>query len=325
MARLRHRAGAVRRSSGVSRKHIKSDLFAYVGRRFGRLVVVGFAERRPFLACRCDCGKARDVQPCNLTRNRAPTVDCGCSAAARDALVKHRGTPRPVTAGERYGRLVLLRPTSATPGGRKWAAQCDCGAETEILPANCRAGLTRSCGCLQREVASTRSTTHGLSDTPEHCVWAGMLTRCKDPSVHSWPRYGGRGIKVCERWQTFENFLTDMGPRPSDRHSIDRINNDGDYEPGNCRWVRQAVQARNTMRTAWITLEDVRLPACEVYPLFGISRQLFSLRVKQGWDMTRAATTRPDNAHHEEAVRGGRASAALRRLLSTPAGLRGAA
>lgn len=90
---------------------------------------------------------------------------------------------------------------------------------------------------------------HGLTDSIEHRAWARIRRRCYSPSYHNYPRYGGRGIEVCERWSVFENFLADMGPRPGPEYSIDRIDNDGDYEPCNCRWATREEQARNKMNT----------------------------------------------------------------------------
>jgi hypothetical protein len=125
-----------------------------------------------------------------------------------------------------------------------------------------RRGATQSCGCLHLERAkehiAARNQTHGLSHTPEYEIWCGIIKRCCNPKNRSWKNYGGRGIKVCARWrESFGSFLADMGPRPSTTHSIERKDNDGDYEPENCVWATPAEQARNTRRTLTITHENV--------------------------------------------------------------------
>lgn len=169
--------------------------------------------------------------------------------------------------GERYGRLLVLQ-RSVNIGRRvAWLCRCDCG-EAKITTGNqLQRGHVVSCGCRRREVLSnlrevgranaTHGHTRGGKPTPEFRTWTSMLNRCGNPNNTDYQRYGGRGITVCERWQSFENFLADMGPRPSPRHSIDRINNDGNYEPGNCRWATQAEQTRN-QRTSRIVAMDGR-------------------------------------------------------------------
>lgn len=155
--------------------------------------------------------------------------------------------------GQRFGRLTILGEDPVRHNGKLcWLCKCDCG---EMMSANgtlLRNGTVKSCGCLRREMGVERGKTsrkHGEGanqrETPEYRAWTNMKSRCQNPNHVQFPDYGGRGIRVCERWQTFENFLADVGRRPSKFHSIDRINNDGGYEPGNVRWATWEEQNSN--------------------------------------------------------------------------------
>jgi hypothetical protein len=158
---------------------------------------------------------------------------------------------RPVTyqIGARFGRLVV-QARADTGAPTKLLCLCDCGNSKIINYQNMRRGLTQSCGCLHAEATAAASTTHGATkgrtETLEYKVWTGIRKRCFNPKSKSYPDYGGRGITMCNRWfVSFADFLSDMGPRPSAQHSIERDDNDGNYEPGNCRWVTKAEQAKN--------------------------------------------------------------------------------
>jgi hypothetical protein len=156
-------------------------------------------------------------------------------------------------AAQRFGRLVALSVTTKknTTGKSKryWACQCDCGAVTEVETYSLRCGETTSCGCFHVDQLVSRSTKHGASGTPTYHSWSSMIWRCASTKPKYFKYYGARGITVCERWQIFENFLADMGERPAGT-TIDRINNDGNYEPGNCRWASWSVQLKNRRRYA---------------------------------------------------------------------------
>lgn len=152
--------------------------------------------------------------------------------------------------GQTYGRLKVIRrgPNQSIDTSHpvvSWVCLCECGNEKLIRANNLRNSTTRSCGCLHRDATRERSLTHNLTLTVEHRAWINLRARCSNPKHNSWEHYGGRGIKVCKRWDKFEHFLEDMGRRPSDTHSIDRINNDGDYTPKNCRWATKSQQSLN--------------------------------------------------------------------------------
>lgn len=155
-------------------------------------------------------------------------------------------------SGNRFGRLIVVGPDEpyVSPGGqrhRRWLVKCDCGSEKSVREPHLTKGYTSSCGCLRKEVARESQITHGQTQNPAFKSWRSMIDRCTNQKSHAWPRYGGAGITVCDRWLTLENFLQDMGPRPPGT-SIDRIDNTKGYEPGNCRWATAAEQARNTRR-----------------------------------------------------------------------------
>jgi hypothetical protein len=155
--------------------------------------------------------------------------------------------------GERFGRLEAIRVVGIDKRGEKiWECYCECGSFHNVLSSNLRTGHTKSCGCLDREKFSERTTKHGMYGTRTYKIYQNLLQRCYNEKSTFYTNYGARGIKVCKRWESFDNFLADMGEVP-DGYQLDRINNDGDYEPGNVRWATPKDNARNRSSNVEIT------------------------------------------------------------------------
>jgi hypothetical protein len=161
--------------------------------------------------------------------------------------------------GQRYGRLIVVAQSetnvsvsdSRPSGFRAVIVRCDCGSEFVVACASLLQGNTQSCGCLGKDILRKRSKTHGQSSTAEYTAWCGMKDRCYNPKHEKFKYYGGRGISVWGGWQdNFSAFLSHIGPKPSPSLSLDRINNNGNYEPGNVRWADQTTQVRNSRRWA---------------------------------------------------------------------------
>ena len=178
-----------------------------------------------------------------------------------------------VEKGARFGRWTC---TATTAGSRASVpCRCDCGNERTVASYSLRRGESRSCGCWADELAASRARIHGGYQTAEFRAWMAINRRCHSGHQPSnkphFAKYGARGIRVCDRWRvSFENFLADMGPRPSQKHSIDRIDNSGHYEPQNCRWATASEQARNRRTNRWLLLNGERLVISEVAARLGV-------------------------------------------------------
>jgi hypothetical protein len=151
---------------------------------------------------------------------------------------------------DRFGRLEVVGDAPRLNGRPAFLCRCDCGTEKAIRRSSLKAGFTRSCGCLRRERMATGvpQTKHGMWRHSLYSTWLNMRQRCGNPDAPNYHNYGGRGITICERWDDFANFATDMGEKPGPEYSVDRIDNDGNYEPGNCHWATPSEQSLNTRR-----------------------------------------------------------------------------
>lgn len=166
--------------------------------------------------------------------------------------------------GKKFGRLKVIGRAGCQGSKATWFCECECGATKVVLGESLRNGRSRSCGCLRRGLSSRCMTTHGMSGTRPYQIWQNMIRRCSDSTLSSYWRYGGRGISVCPRWRVFENFWRDMDKGYEDSLTIDRIDNDGNYEPGNCRWATPSEQSRNKESSLLIEYQGTKLPLIEV-------------------------------------------------------------
>lgn len=190
--------------------------------------------------------------------------------------------------GTSWSRLAIIGAAFRTrrAGSRTdWqvVAVCDCGTVDVYYLRNLMTGMTTSCGCVQKERTSQASKTHGMRKDPLYAIWNMMRARCRNPRNLAYARYGGRGIKVCQRWQTFENFFEDMGQRPSPQHSIDRIDNNGDYCPENCRWATRSEQGQNKRNNVLLTINGVTKHYKQWADEYNLAYCTVERRIYKGW------------------------------------------
>lgn len=205
--------------------------------------------------------------------------------------------------GQKYGRLTALSYSHSVKWVALWRFRCECGNEKVIRIGSVRSGRTKSCGCLMGEDARRKQKKycwkHGRSGTPEWISWQQMTSRCRKPNNRLYKDYGGRGITVCERWNSFKNFLADMGLRPSLKHSIDRIDNNKGYSPENCRWATAREQSQNRRSSYMITFKGKTMNLSQWAAAIGFPYHTLSNRIRNlGWSAEDALTT-PRRARRE--------------------------
>ena len=255
------------------------------GQNFGALTVVrrhgdGLPVR---WICRCSCGNETVVQSYDLRRGH--TKSCGCLRAAAGNERRQNLT------GRTFGRWTVIREAAdrsrADAGQRRyWLCQCSCGAEREIRGENLVSGQSKSCGCLRVDVSGQLTLTHGNSRrglrTREYRAWRNAKTRCFNTKSRDYHNYGGRGITMCHGWQNdFGAFFADMGCCPKG-HTLDRIDVNGNYEPGNCRWAPQSVQARNRRNNHVVNVCGVTLVMTDWARQLGVTPQKMSRLLLSG-------------------------------------------
>lgn len=194
--------------------------------------------------------------------------------------------------GQRFGALTVIRRAPRTHRYADWICRCACGNECIKRGFKLRQGSVKSCGkngCSWWDFVEPPLTR---KQAAEYSVWQGMRKRCEQKTHLRYSRYGGAGIKVCERWKTFKNFFADMGQKPTPHHTLDRYPDQlGNYEPGNCRWATQEEQTRNRKNNVFVEYEGERLLLLDLVAKLGVRRSIVYQRLKLGWPLDEALTT----------------------------------
>jgi hypothetical protein len=253
-----------------------------IRQRFGRLTVIedGLIKdgKKGYVLCRCDCGNEKIFRKYDLLKVERGTKSCGC--IRREIEEKDRQA----FIGKRFGRLVVLSLEYIKNQATFWRCACDCGNECIVARDNLRSGGTQSCGCLKEEARELRCTTHGMTHTRLHSIWSGIKKRCNNKNCKAFKNYGGRGIKICDEWSN--DFLVFYAwsciSGYADNLSIDRIDNDGDYCPENCKWVTTEEQNRNTRQCIYVTIEGVIKTISEWARIAGVCIKTFKRRLALG-------------------------------------------
>ena len=197
-------------------------------------------------------------------------------------------------SGKRFGRWTAVEIATGQDARCyvRWKCRCDCGNIKFVARASLRNGESQSCGCLRKETHVPALKTHGLSRTVEYTTWKNMSSRCNDPKNKAYANYGERGIKVCDSWQSFEVFLSDMGKRPEGM-TLERNDNNANYSKENCRWATRQEQNSNTRRTVHVTANDATLTLAEWASLSGIRYKTIAYRLSKGVPAEIAVTLAP--------------------------------
>ena len=229
---------------------------------------LGPKERRgtnTYFLCRCICGTERWVSHAAFINGMSKS--CGCS--------------RQLQPDRRFGRLTIVARDNTL---KKYLCKCDCGNTQYVRTGNLTSGSTISCGCWRE---NRLKIENAKSYRPEYAIWREMLQRCNNPNRPQYSRYGGRGIKVCERWFKFDNFFLDMGERPKGL-TLERIDNDKGYGPDNCKWASRYEQTRNRKVTRIIEFDGQQLTIPEWAIYLGINKHTLDNRIKRGWTLEKA-------------------------------------
>ena len=190
--------------------------------------------------------------------------------------------------GDKHNKLTAIRFIRRGKDSHQyWLFKCDCGNEKVIRKYGVVSGHAKSCGCLQKETASKLRKTHGMTNTKIYYIWWAMYERCYRKKNNNYKHYGARGIKVCKKWYKFENFYEDMGDIPKGK-TLDRIDNNSNYCPNNCRWATRKEQQNNTSRNHFITYKGETKTMAQWADKFGIQYNIFRSRIYIGWDIARA-------------------------------------
>jgi len=241
--------------------------------------------------CQCQCGKIVSVRSSMLRAHR--TRSCGC--------LRHKSPVNFLDLTDKtFTRLTVMHRDTMPlhpERGTWWICICICGNRLSVTTRDLQSKSVKSCGCLRAEQLQRGNLKHGQNrrtrTTPEYKAWQKMKERCDSPTSKDYPRYGGRGITVCDDWRTsFEAFFAHVGPRPSPHHTLDRYpDNNGPYAPGNVRWATRIEQARNTRNTVFLTLHGETHCLSEWSTILHIKHQILIDRHTYGWSDEKILTT----------------------------------
>lgn len=245
-----------------------SRLIDLTGKKFGKLTVIHREDNKngkPMWLCQCECGNRKIIAGSHL--REGVTKSCGCLYSESALNI----------SGNKFGKLTAKKPVGKNKKGQIiWLCKCDCGKMCEIPSSSLVSGNSKSCGCSRRKNGEIHN--HRLYN-----IWRGMKNRCYNSSHMAYENYGGRGIEICEEWkndfQTFYKWAVENGY--SDNLTIDRINNDGNYEPNNCRWITQKEQCNNTRRNIYVTCDGKTNTISEWIRVIGVSRRVMENRIKK--------------------------------------------
>lgn len=197
--------------------------------------------------------------------------------------------------GQKFGRLIVLEQIKGSKY-TSWECRCSCGNTLPITTNSLRTKGTQSCGCLRKETTSKRKTTHGMTGSPEYRTWQHMKERCYKPSTKGFKNYGGRGITVCDEWRdSFLAFYKHIGPKPHKEYTIDRIRNNGNYEPGNVQWADRKTQANNSRRNCCITIDGITKTVIQWAKVMNINPNTIISRLHYGWNPQEAVIRSTDH------------------------------
>lgn len=227
-----------------------------------------------------------------------PDLKRTVSQTTRPLNIKNRPSNFKNLTGNLFGRLRVISLNEFRNHRSFWICECSCGKTVTIMGKRLTNGHTKSCGCLARDVLTKRNFKHGHStrknQSPEYKAWCHIKDKCFNSDSFDFYLYGARGISVCSRWSVFSHFLADMGLRPSSKHSIDRIDNDGNYEPGNCRWATSSIQANNKRTNRILSLNGKSMTMIQWANHLSICYGTLRDRIRRGWTHKRALTTPVD-------------------------------
>lgn len=189
---------------------------------------------------------------------------------------------------KKYGKLTVIKYLENKGIHPMWECFCECGNKTIVASTQLKTGHTKSCGCLRKELGSKRALKERKDFPHEYQMWKTMRQRCLNKNNPKYPSYGGRGISVSPRWDSFKSFIEDMGAMPKDKSSIGRIDNNKWYEPTNCRWEDSYEQANNTRRNVFLTFKDKTLTVSQWEREIGVAQGTIKSRIYRGWSIERA-------------------------------------